>query len=193
VRHLKKGIDLFGELSPKDRKWATASLRASIPEGEANDDLAAFLREKRSKARRPVVFLSHSHIDKPFVRSLAARLRKRGIDVWLDEAEIRVGDALLETLRDSIRKVDFVLMVLSPSSVRSSWVRRELKVALSNRSRRRVNVLPLLKEKCPVPAALRDHTYADFTTPYRRTKNFAFLVENIMSKYGERQAHRSSG
>jgi len=38
------------------------------------------------------VFLSHSHKDKPFARKLAVDLRHAGHIVWIDEAEILVGD-----------------------------------------------------------------------------------------------------
>jgi nucleotide-binding universal stress UspA family protein len=38
------------------------------------------------------VFLSHSSKDKAVVRELAARLKKDGIRVWLDEEQIKAGD-----------------------------------------------------------------------------------------------------
>ena len=38
------------------------------------------------------VFISHSSKDKPAVRSLAERLKRDGLRVWLDEWEIRAGD-----------------------------------------------------------------------------------------------------
>jgi len=38
------------------------------------------------------IFLCHSSLDKPFVRELQARLSNQGIKVWIDEAEIEIGD-----------------------------------------------------------------------------------------------------
>jgi hypothetical protein len=40
------------------------------------------------------VFLSHSSKDKPVVRELAARLKKDGVRVWLDEEQIKPGDSI---------------------------------------------------------------------------------------------------
>ncbi|MGZ5432695.1 MAG: toll/interleukin-1 receptor domain-containing protein [Thermoanaerobaculia bacterium] len=189
MRHLKKGLSTFATLNKTDRNWVMSSLRGSVPAGEGTDDLAAFLAEKRKGTRRPVVFISHSHADKAFVRSLARQLRDRGIDVWLDEAELRVGDSLLDQLGESLDRVDFLLVVLSPASVKSSWVKEELKVALSRQiQKRRVDVIPLLKADCVIPVFLRDRLYADFTTPYRRKKNLPQLVESVMSHFRERRS-----
>ncbi len=53
------------------------------------------------------VFLSHSSVDKPFARKLAADLRANGHTVWIDEAEIimRFFDW---KIREGIDDVDFV-------------------------------------------------------------------------------------
>lgn len=42
------------------------------------------------------IFLSHTYTDKTFVRKLAADLEAHGIRYWLDEAEIKVGESLIE-------------------------------------------------------------------------------------------------
>lgn len=44
------------------------------------------------------VFLSHNHVDKPFVRKLAADLEAHGVKCWLDEAEMSIGDSLIKKL-----------------------------------------------------------------------------------------------
>ena len=38
------------------------------------------------------IFLSHNHRDKEFVRELAGYLRQYGIEAWVDEAEIKIGE-----------------------------------------------------------------------------------------------------
>jgi hypothetical protein len=40
------------------------------------------------------VFLSHNSKDKAWVRDLAKRLTQDGVVVWLDEAELNIGDSL---------------------------------------------------------------------------------------------------
>ena len=44
------------------------------------------------------IFLSHNSVDKPFVRKLANDLRRRGHYAWVDEAEIKVGDSLIDKI-----------------------------------------------------------------------------------------------
>lgn len=109
------------------------------------------------------VFLSHSHADKPFARRLAADIRNAGHSVWIDEAEIRVGDSLVNKISEGLDQVDFVVAVVSETSISSEWVSRELEIA-SNReiNERRVVVLPLLVSDVPLPGFLRGKRYGDF-------------------------------
>ena len=110
------------------------------------------------------IFLSHSHADKPFARKLATSLRKAGHGVWIDEAEINIGDSLVEKIREGIDQVDYVAAILSKASIDSPWVTRELDIA-SNREieEGRVVVLPLLVEKVDLPGFLKGKFYGDFT------------------------------
>lgn len=114
----------------------------------------------------PSIFLSHSSKDKFFVRELAAHLQAAGIRVWLDEAEIKIGDSLTKKIGEAVEAADFVGAVLSANSVQSEWVQRELQVALQKEIHgRRVVVLPILIEPVSIPPFLKDKLYADFTVP----------------------------
>lgn len=110
------------------------------------------------------VFLSHSHEDKTFARKLTASLRASGHGVWIDEAEINIGDSLIEKIREGLDQVDYVAAILSSASINSPWVTRELDIA-SNREieEGRVIVLPLLVEKVDLPGFLKGKFYGDFT------------------------------
>lgn len=71
-------------------------------------------------------FISHSSIDKPFVERLAIDLRTyEGIDAWLDKWEILPGDRIPEKLEEGLLRANIFLLVLSPESVNSHWVRYE--------------------------------------------------------------------
>ncbi len=112
------------------------------------------------------VFLSHNSKDKPWVKKLAERLTSDGVVVWLDEAELNIGDSLIEKISDGIQEMEYVAAVISKNSVESTWVQKEISLAMSKEiSGRTVTVLPLLIEKCRRPAALTDKFYADFTNP----------------------------
>lgn len=126
------------------------------------------------------IFLSHSHVDKPFARRLAADLRAAGHAVWIDEAEINVGDSLIGAIREGLDQVDYVAALLSTASVESEWVRKELDIA-SNREvdEKRVVVLPLMIEKVPLPGFLKGKFYADFTSPEKYAESFPLLLKKL--------------
>lgn len=109
------------------------------------------------------IFLSHSHTDNLFARKLAADLRHAGHIVWIDEAEILVGDSLIDKIREGIDSVDFVVALLSITSIESEWVKKELDLA-SNREidEKRVVVLPILLDNVKLPGFLKGKCYADF-------------------------------
>lgn len=112
------------------------------------------------------VFLSHSSKDKFFARKLAETLSSDEVKVWIDEAELKIGDSLIDKIAAAIDRADFVAAILSHSSVRSEWVTKELRLAMTQEIEgRRVKVLPILIERCEIPDFLRDKLYADFTDP----------------------------
>lgn len=109
------------------------------------------------------IFLSHSHQDKNFARRLAFDLRKAGANVWIDEAELKIGDSLIEKISEGLENMEFVGAILSNSSVSSKWVKQELKVALTEELKLgKIKVLPILVEDCDIPTFLKDKLYADF-------------------------------
>lgn len=130
------------------------------------------------------IFLSHSHKDKSFARRLAADLRHNGHIVWIDEAEINVGDSLIEMIREGLDRVEFVAAILSRVSIKSEWVQRELDIA-SNREidERRVIVLPILLEDVELPGFLKGKLYADF----RSHDRYAESLELLLRALGPRQ------
>jgi hypothetical protein len=112
---------------------------------------------------RPSIFMSHSHVDKPFARRLSADLGALGAHVWLDEAELKVGDSLFEKIEGALDQVDHLAVIMSPYSVASRWVREELRQALHSRlSGRNIVILPILLKDCEIPGFLREKLYADF-------------------------------
>lgn len=128
----------------------------------------------------PSVFLSHNFADKPFVRRLAADLGNQGISYWLDEAEIKVGESLIEKIRSGIDEVDYVAVVLSPDSTASSWVQREVDVAMNQEILgRRVKVLPIMYRNCDPPGFLLGKRYADFTDDRRYSAALEDLVRSL--------------
>jgi hypothetical protein len=47
----------------------------------------------------PRVFISHSSQDKSFAEKIALDLKRRGIGIWIDKWEIKVGDSLRASVK----------------------------------------------------------------------------------------------
>lgn len=105
------------------------------------------------------VFLSHSAVDKDFVRRLAVDLGVYGYTAWLDEDHLRIGSALTPALRAAIEDSRFVAVVHSPSSADSLWVKQEREYALL----RGVPVIPIVLDRAVVAGVMLDQVFADFT------------------------------
>ena len=126
------------------------------------------------------IFLSHSHKDKDFVRKLAFDLRKAGAKVWFDEAELKVGDSLIEKISEGLEEMEYVGAVISESAINSKWVNQELRVALTDEMKLgRVKVLPFLVEDCDLPPFLKDKLYADFREPSNYTEEFEKVCDRL--------------
>lgn len=127
------------------------------------------------------VFLSHSSRDKAFARKLTERLEATGVKVWLDEAELNVGDSLMASISSAIETTDFVAAVISHTSVQSTWVQTELQMAMTRElADKKVRVLPILIESCELPMYLRDKLYADFS----RTDDFDAPFARLLRALG---------
>ena len=72
--------------------------------------------------RMAKVFLSHSSGDQDEVRRLAIDLRELGIEVWLDEWEIGVGDSISQRIEQGLRDSHFLAVWLTRAAVASGWV-----------------------------------------------------------------------
>lgn len=87
---------------------------------------------------------------------------------------MRVGDSLITKIESALESFEYLGVILTPNSVKSDWVKREVEIALNREIRsKRVKVLPLLFEDCSMPGFLLGKIYADFT----RGKYSAGLTE----------------
>lgn len=115
------------------------------------------------------VFLSHSSQDKPLVNLVAGDIRACGVDVWIDEAELRIGDSCMARLDGAIKDSRFVLVFASSASVRSQWVTEEIAIAERLEALREdVVLLPILLPGLPdaeLPQLLAKRVFADFRRP----------------------------
>jgi hypothetical protein len=142
--------------------------------------------EMNDKHTSKSIFLSHSSKDKFFVRTLTDHLRSYGVKVWIDEAEINIGDSLIEKIGRAIEGTDYVGVVLSHNSINSEWVQKELQMALQREIKgKKVVVLPILIETVELPPFLKDKLYADFTNPEKYENELPKLLRVLGISVGE--------
>jgi hypothetical protein len=72
------------------------------------------------------LFISYNTEDRPLVRELAEDLHRFGVRVWWDAWEMKPGDFIRDRINDGITSAGYFLAVLSPSALRSNWVKYEL-------------------------------------------------------------------
>lgn len=93
------------------------------------------------------IFISHASADDDFVKKLRIALEESGIPVWVDSRKLRGGDKLAPEIETAIAQAPQVIVVLSPNTINSPWVRREIQQALQVEKQRKddgYRVIPLL-------------------------------------------------
>lgn len=126
------------------------------------------------------VFISHNYMDKPLARKISNTLNYYGVQTWIDESEIKVGDSLIAKIRTGIDNVDYIIALISKYSVESEWVLKELDIAMNKEIEgKRVVVLPILAGKCDLPGFLQGKLYVDMST----TKNFSKNLPKLLSRF----------
>jgi len=159
----------------------TAPGATAVPRQSAIQTAAAARPERSSSGTASATaFISYSHEDKEFARALYEGLRRRGVQPWIDDEGLLVGDSLAEKIGEAIGDNDFVIALLSKASAASSWCQKELSIALTDGiNRRRVKILPVRLDDARVPSFLADTKYvpADSRNPERLAEELALAME----------------
>lgn len=73
------------------------------------------------------VFLSHASEDKDAIaRPLAEALEVRGVTVWFDEIQIKVGQSIRQEIEHGIAGCRFGVVIISPAFFDKQWTQAEL-------------------------------------------------------------------
>jgi len=122
------------------------------------------------------IFISYSRRDITFVRKLAGDLEKLGYDVWWDVSDLRGGDDWVRNIPEAIEASEYFLVVLSPNSLISEWVRKEYTQALTLQKK----VVPLMLAASRVPFSLNTINYVNFTLE----DEYASSLNNLLTALG---------
>ncbi len=135
------------------------------------------------------VFISYSRRDEPIMRRVVMFLRKQGINIWLDNEKLVPGTPIWEAeIEKAIINAGAVVVLLSPDSKNSLWVRREISYAEDNDKR----IFPILiagNEKDTIPIRLTNHQRIDIR------KNESVGLDSLsasISVYFEELAHNDN-
>jgi TIR domain len=77
------------------------------------------------------IFISHSSKDKWAARRISEDLGSLGCETFLDEKDIKTGNAIDVSIRENLKDCDDFLIILSPASIKSDWVLLELGGAMA--------------------------------------------------------------
>jgi len=101
------------------------------------------------------VFISHAEKDGTYATSLGRALADAGLRVW-EPRGVPPGDNWALKTGEALAKADAVVVLLSPDSVASEWVRREIEFAISS-PRFKGRLIPVLVRPTPeVPWILQE-------------------------------------
>lgn len=114
------------------------------------------------------IFLSHNSFDKDTVEAIGSWLTNKGLSVWIDKWSMSAGDSLIEKVAEGIESSDKLVVFLSPDSVNSNWVKKEVATGLilelaEEKGLGSKFVIPALLKTCKIPIMLRDKIYANFS------------------------------
>ena len=93
------------------------------------------------------IFISHATKDDDFVRELRVALEAHNLPVWVDSRNLRGGQKLKPEIDEAIEQARQMIVVISPNTVNSPWVRKEISKALEVEQQKKESgyrVIPLL-------------------------------------------------
>ena len=74
-------------------------------------------------------FISYSTKDQEFAERLYADLQNKGVRCWFAPHDIQAGKKIHEQIDEAIRRYERLLLILSPNSMNSDWVKTEIRKA----------------------------------------------------------------
>jgi hypothetical protein len=129
----------------------------------------------------PKVFVSHASEDKNrFVTEFATKLRKNGVDAWLDKWEMLLGDSLVDKIfEEGLKEAEAVIIVLSKFSVDKPWVREELNASVVNKIGKGTKIIPIVLDDCNVPEALTSTLWEKIEDLESYDNSFSRILSSI--------------
>lgn len=120
------------------------------------------------------IFFSYSRVDGKFALKLGEDLRKAGVDIWIDQIDIRPSEPWDEEIEKALQASNCLLVILSHTSVDSDNVLNEINFAIESKKQ----VLPILIENnIKKPFNIGRLQHIDFTASY--DTGFNMLLKSL--------------
>lgn len=118
---VKSGVRVLPGILPSVKQKPLSSVPSLLL---GRDDSPNFDTETERKFD---VFISHASEDKDtVVRPLATAMKDKGLSVWYDEFELKIGDNLRRKIDMGLSKSNFGVVVISHSFIKKGWTNYEL-------------------------------------------------------------------
>ena len=91
-----------------------------------------------------LAFLGHSHRSHADVLKIARVLHAQGVNYWLDEEQIKLGDNILAKMEDGLNRATVVVAFVGSEGVDGKWQDLEIQAALHQSISRNKKVIPVL-------------------------------------------------
>lgn len=110
-----------------------------------------------------MIFISHTHADKPVVEQIALRLRSIfGQDkVFYDSWSIQPGDGIIDRMNEALGDCQLFLFCVSKNSLQSRMVGLEWQNAILRATQGRTKLIPIKLDDCLMPPILLQSLYVD--------------------------------
>jgi hypothetical protein len=107
------------------------------------------------------VFISYSRSDVDLVELIEMDLLEDGHIIWRDTENIRGGEDWGTKIEEGIVEAYAFIVVLSPASLKSEWVNKEIDFAVKNVSK--TPIIPLILEDIEIPNPIKKLQIIDFS------------------------------
>ena len=127
------------------------------------------------------VFLSYSSLDWRFANKVAQLLRHHGISVWHSDSDIVGAQHWYDAIGEALRRCDWFVVLLSPNSIKSVWVERELTFALKQQ-RYNNRIVPVVFQTCNYELfswSLSLYQVVDFTEDFENGRRDLLRIWDI--------------
>jgi hypothetical protein len=169
----------LGYKRPVGQRLGCGILLLVLPTGPFSPMLAQ-VKETRQPPMDDI-FISYATVDRPVARRLAGALEACGWSVWWDHRNLHSGEHYDRIIEEAISTARAVVVVWSPESTKSDWVRAEAAQALEENK-----LVPVQINGAVLPLRFRNIQTIDLSSWIGKAEaeSFEWLVKDLRYRFG---------